>query len=77
MEKFINGLETCFIVLGSALGLSNIQSILGIILLMVQFVLVIIKIVLYIKKGDIDKAIEVVEDVAEKITEKEDTKDGQ
>lgn len=77
MEKVINGLETCFIVLGSALGLSNIENILGIILLIVQFGLVIFKIVLYLKNGDVDKAIEVVEDIAEEITKKEDTKDGQ
>lgn len=70
MEKFLNAVETGLIILGSTLGLANIETIMGIILLVIQFVLVIVKIALHIKNGNYEQAIDEIEDITEELKKK-------
>lgn len=80
--KWLNRLENTIIALGSAIGLANIETIMGIILLSVQVVIIltkcIVKFVNFIKLKKINEAIaelERAQDELNKLIPKEVTKE--
>lgn len=80
--KWLNRLENTIIALGSAIGIANIETIMGIILLSVQVVIIltkcIVKFVNFIKLKKINEAIaelERAQDELNKLIPKEATKE--
>lgn len=80
--KWLNRLENTIIALGSAIGLANIETIMGIILLSVQVVIIItkciVKFVNFIKLKKINEAIaelERAQDEINKLLPKEENKE--
>lgn len=75
----IDKLENGLIVLGSLLGLANIQEVMGIILLAFQILLIIFKCVIKVinkfKHNDLDGAIEDIEDLQKELDERSNLDD--
>ena len=76
MQHLTRVFEDGCIILNTAIGLSQIESLLGIIILRFQIILILVKgiklIINHIKNKDIDKAIEETENLVEKLNEKKD-----
>ena len=76
MQHLTRVFEDGCIILNTAIGLSQIESLLGIIILSFQIILILVKgiklIINHIKNKDIDKAIEETENLVEKLNEKKD-----
>lgn len=76
MQHLIKVLDNSCIVINTAIGLSQIETLLGIIILSVQIILIIAKavkkIIEYVKKKDIDSAIKEGEDLVDKLNEIKD-----
>ena len=76
MQHLIKVLDNSCIVINTAIGLSQIETLLGIIILSVQIVLIIAKaikkIVELVKKKDIEGAIKEGEDLVDKLNELKD-----
>lgn len=69
--KTIDTVETAIIPLGAVLGIANIESFLGIILLSIQVILIIAKCIILIntklKEKDTKGAVKVIEDTIDEI----------
>lgn len=71
--KTLESIENGTIILGSALGLQQIDSILGIALLVFQLILIITKCVIMVvdkmKKGKVKEAIKVIDDTKNELND--------
>ena len=76
MQHLTRVFEDGCIILNTAIGLSQIEILLCIIILSFQIILILVKgiklIINHIKNKDIDKAIEETENLVEKLNEKKD-----